>query len=88
MPHISEAALDVSGSAEVRNTRVRNDCNSVFQASPRVALFREEIDCVATIGTTRDWRVRGNAFSSPCGSSSPTTANDWYSSQTKTAGRQ
>ena len=46
------------------------------------------MDCVATIGMQRDWRVSAKLFSSPLGSSSPTVAKDWYSSQMKTAGRK
>ena len=42
------------------------------------------MDCVATMGMTRHCRVRANAFSSPLGSSSPTLAKAWYSSQIKT----
>ena len=44
------------------------------------------MDWVATMGMTRDCRVRAKAFSSPAGSSSPTDAKLWYSSQRKTAG--
>ena len=43
---------------------------------------------MATIGIQRHCRVRAKDFSSPDGSSSPTEANAWYSSQMKTAGRK
>ena len=46
----------------------------------------DEIDCVATIGISRDWRVSANAFSSPAGSFSPTVANVWYSSHRNMGG--
>ena len=48
----------------------------------------EEMDWVATIGMQRHCRVRAKDFSSPDGSSSPTEANDWYSSQMNTAGQK
>ena len=48
----------------------------------------DEIERVATIGISRDWRVSANIFSSPAGSSSPTVANVWYSSQRNMAGRK
>ena len=68
---------------------MRKHCSSVRQASPpRVALRSEATDWVATIGITRLCLVRAKLFSSPAGSSSPTVANCWYSSQTNTAGRK
>ena len=44
--------------------------------------------CVATMGINRAWRESANVRSSPVGSVSPTVANAWYSSQTKSRSRQ
>ena len=68
--------------------RVRSVCRSVRHASELPSTDRNELmDCVATMGMTRHCRVSAKAFSSPLGSSSPTLAKAWYSSQIKTAGR-
>ena len=68
---------------------MRSVCKRARQASEVPRTDRsEDMDWVATMGMTRHCRVRANAFSSPEGSSSPTEAKDWYSSQMKTAGRK
>ena len=89
LPHISEAILAEDSSESDRKIRVRSVWTSVRQASvPDSTERSEEIDCVATIGMQRHCRVSANAFSSPAGSSWPTVANAWYSSQMNTAGRR
>ena len=88
LPHISDAIRADDSSDSDRKIRVRSVWRGVRQASPPGSTERsEEIDCVATIGTQRHCRVSANAFSSPEGSSWPTVANAWYSSQMNTAGR-
>ena len=88
LPHISEAILAEDSSESERKIRVLSVWTSVRQASvPDSTERSEELDCVATIGMQRHCRVRANAFSSPEGSSCPTVANAWYSSQMNTAGR-
>ena len=68
---------------------MRRVCKRVRHASELPSTDRnEEMDWVATIGMQRHCRVRAKDFSSPEGSSSPTEANDWYSSQMNTAGRK
>ena len=75
LPHISEAILAEDSSLSDRKIRVRRVWTSVRQASvPDSTERSEEIDCVATIGMQRHWRVSANAFSSPEGSSWPTVA--------------
>ena len=88
-PSRSEAVFWEKSSPSEKKIRERSVCSSARHASPspRTA-FSDVIDCVATIGMQRDWRVSANAFSSPPGSSSPLVTKAWYSSQTKTAGRQ
>ena len=89
LPHISEAILADDSSLKDRKIRVRSVWTSVRHASvPDSTERSEEIDCVATMGTQRHCRVSANAFSSPDGSSWPTVANAWYSSQMNTAGRR
>ena len=89
LPHISDAILADASSDSDRKIRVRSAWTSVRHASPEGSTERsEEIDCVATIGMQRHCRVSANAFSSPDGSSCPTVANAWYSSQMNTAGRR
>ena len=74
-PHNSDAILADASSLSDRKMRVRSVCNSELHASelPKTARS-EEMDCVATIGMQRHWRVRAKDFSSPDGSSSPTEA--------------
>ena len=74
-PHISDAIFAEPSSESDRKIRVRSVWTSVRHASPEGSTERsEEIDCVATIGMQRHWRVSANAFSSPEGSSCPTVA--------------
>ena len=88
-PHISDAIRAEDSSESERKIRVLSVWTSVRHASPEGSTERsEEIDCVATIGMQRHCRVSANAFSSPAGSSWPTVANAWYSSQMNTAGRR
>ena len=64
------------------------DLERVVLGSGRDSLGDEPLlDPAATIGMQRHCRVSANAFSSPDGSSWPTVANAWYSSQMNTAGR-
>ena len=86
--HSVEAISALASSLTLRKIRVRSVCSNVRHASELPSTERSELmDCVATIGMTRHCRVRAKAFSSPLGSSSPTLANAWYSSQMKMAGR-
>ena len=88
-PHMSLAILALASSLKDRKIRVRRVWSKVRQASPPWTTERsEEIDCVATMGMQRLCRVRAKACSSPAGSSCPTVAKAWYSSQMKAAGRK
>ncbi len=87
-PHISDAILADDSSDRDSKIRMRSVWTSVRHASPEGSTERsDESDCVATMGMQRHCRVSANAFSSPEGSSWPTVANAWYSSQMNTAGR-
>ena len=88
-PHNSDAILALASSLKDRKIRVRSVCSSARHASELPSTARnEDMDWVATIGMHRHCRVSAKDFSSPVGSSSPTDAKDWYSSQIKTAGRK
>ena len=88
-PHNSDAILALASSLKDRKIRVRSVCSSARHASELPSTARnEDMDWVATIGMHRHCRVKAKDFSSPVGSSSPTEAKDWYSSQIKTAGRK
>ena len=87
-PHNVLAICADESSANDRKMRVRSVWSSARHASDWPSTARsDEIDCVATIGMSRDWRVSANIFSSPAGSSSPTVTKLWYSSQRNIAGR-
>ena len=58
-----EANSALLSSLRERKTLVRRVWSSVRQASwPESTLLSELMDCVATMGMTRDWRVRAEGF--------------------------
>ena len=74
-PHSVLAICADESSASDRKMRVRSVWSSARYASDWPSTARsDEIDCVATMGIRRAWRVSANIFSSPAGSFSPTVA--------------
>ena len=90
LPHISEAIRAEDSSLKDRKIRVRSVWRSVRQASPARQHGAERGDRLR--GDDRDAaalpRQRERLLVASEGSSWPTVANAWYSSQMNTAGRR